>query len=182
MEKPFESPPPPSRTLAAAGQQLEGRGRARLILNLRPAPVCLRPGTDSCTVPGKAPFQMAGPTSPPARGAQPPAGSPFRRAGFPGQDSGRCPSSPPPRASLPASPHRVMRKRRESWRGCPPLLPDLAGSRSCANLPSGPGSPLECAPGAGPPACIPRAAGPAPPPRSGGRGGETVGLGNGACP
>lgn len=116
VEKPFESPPPPSRTCAAAGQQLEGRGRAGLILNRRLALVCLSPGTHSCTVLGKALFQMAVPTSPPARGAQPPAGSPFRRAGFPGQDSGRR-TPPPPGASLP-----VVWKRRQSWWGCPPLL------------------------------------------------------------
>lgn len=96
MEKPFESPPPPPRTRAAAGQQLEGRGRAGLILNRRPTLVCLRPGTDSRTIPGEALFQMAGPTSSPAGRAQPPAGSPFRRAGFPGQDLGRpLPPRPP---------------------------------------------------------------------------------------
>lgn len=88
MEKPFESPPPPSCTLAAAGPRLEGRGRAGLILNRRPALVCLRPGADLSTVPGEALFQTASPTSHPARGVQPPAGSLFRRAGFPGQYSG----------------------------------------------------------------------------------------------
>lgn len=84
MEKPFESPPPPSLTRSAAGGQLEVGRRARLILNRWPALVCLHPGTDSCTVPGKALFQMAGPNSPPARFTRPPAGSPFRRTGFPG--------------------------------------------------------------------------------------------------
>lgn len=46
VEKPFESPPPLSRTPAAASQRLEGRGRAGLILNRRPALVCLRRGAD----------------------------------------------------------------------------------------------------------------------------------------
>lgn len=44
--KALESPPLPSRTRAAASQRLEGRGRAGLILNRRPALVCLRRGAD----------------------------------------------------------------------------------------------------------------------------------------
>lgn len=46
VEKPVESPPPLSRTRAAASQRLEGRGRAGLILNRRSALVCLRRGAD----------------------------------------------------------------------------------------------------------------------------------------
>lgn len=114
---------------------------------------------------------MAGPTSPPALSAQAPAGSPFRRAGFPGQDSGRRTTTP--RGSPPASRHRVARKRRESWCGCPPLLPALAERGVAQTCPPGPGSPLECAPGAWPPACIPRAAGQ---PRLRVRAGEVVRL------
>ena len=59
-----------------------------------------------------------------------------------------------------ASPHRAARKRRGSWWGCPPLLSALAGGRIAQTCPLGPGSPLECAPGAGPPACIPCSTGP----------------------
>lgn len=77
MEKSFESPPPPSRAAAGSRRGLEGREQAGLILNCRPALVCLRPRADSCTVPGKAHFQMAGPTSPSASRAAP------RRRPFP---------------------------------------------------------------------------------------------------
>lgn len=121
----------------AAGREAAGRA------NFKP-PACSSlpaPRNRSRTIPGKALFRMAGPTSPPARRAQPPAGSPFRRAGFPGQDFGR--PLPPPLAAPPASPHRVVRTRRESWWWCNPLL--LAGSPSCANLPPGLGvSPGMC--------------------------------------
>lgn len=139
MEKPFESPPPLPRTPAAGGPRLEGRGRARLILNLRPALVCPRPKADFAQY-GRGPFPDGRPDLP----SQPtdPLRQPFRRAvsgpklreahfhplGFPA--SGLVPSSG---------------ERRGSWWGC------LSWTSSCANMPLGPGSPLECALGARPP-------------------------------
>lgn len=154
VEKPFESPPPPSRTPAAAGPRLEGRGRAGLILNRQPALVCLRPGADSCTVLGEALFQMVGPTSPPAPCAQPPAGSAFRRAGFPDQDSGRRTTTPPsPRQPV----HIEWCGKERELAGLASPAPSLSWGASCANLAPRPGvSPGMCP---GPPACIPRSAG-----------------------
>lgn len=179
VEKPFESPPPPSRTPAAAGPLLEGRGRAGLILNRQPALVCLRPGADSCTVLGEALFQMVGPTSPPAPCAQPPAGSAFRRAGFPDQDSGRCTTTP--QGSPPASTHRVVRKKRE-LAGVPSPAPSLSWGASYANLPPRPGvSPGMC-PGRRAPSLHSSLCRPAPPLSAGGRVSEIIGGGSGACP
>ncbi|KAK2085249.1 hypothetical protein P7K49_036549 [Saguinus oedipus] len=55
VEKPFESPLPLPipRHSPPIGRLLEVRGRARLILNRRPALLCRRPEADLCTDSGR---------------------------------------------------------------------------------------------------------------------------------
>lgn len=158
----------------AAGREAAGRA------NFKP-PACSSlpaPRNRSRTIPGKALFQMAGPTSPPARRAQPPAGSPFRRAGFPGQDFGR-PLPPPWPRRQPVHTEWCGRGERVGGGAIPC---SSLGRRVAQTCPPGSGSPLECAPGARPSSLHSSRCGPAPPPRMGGRGGGTIGLGSGTCP
>lgn len=149
----------------AAGR--EGAGRA----NFKP-PACSSlpaPRNRLAHITGEGPLPDGGPSLSSGSPRSAPRRQPFPARGVSGP--GLWEATTIPLASPPASPHRVVRTRRESWWWCNPLL--LAGSPSCANLPPGSGSPLECAPGARPPACIPRAAGQ---PRLREWAGEVVGL------
>lgn len=88
----------------------------------------------------------------------------------------------PHQGSPPASIHRVLRKRRRSQRGCPPALLSALAEASCANLPPRPRvSPGMC-PGRRAPSLHSSLCGPAPPLSAGGRVGEIIRRGSGACP
>lgn len=131
LESPLHLPvhPPP------VGPRREGRGRARLILNRRPALVRQRPGADLCPVREEALFHMASLPSPPASSLQPLAVSPFRRA-VSGPGLSEAYYHPP---GFPTSQSAPTGGKGGRGGGGASPAPSLSRAPGCVNLPPGPG-------------------------------------------
>lgn len=176
-EKSFESSPPPSRTRVAAGAWLEGRGSRA---NFKPSACPSLPATGSRPIHsiGKGPFPDGRPYLPSRSPCSAPRRQPFPARWVSGLGLWEAHYHP---LGFPSSQSAPSGEDEEIWWGCLSLLPALAERRVAQTCLLARGSLLECAPSAGPPSLHSSLCGPAPPPSAGGRGGETLGLGNGAC-